>query len=357
MRKVHLLQRDFTELTGTVHNHTQYSFDCDVSVKKILSTARKHLLDYVTLNDHNCIVPEDKLKAALNSLSDTKGSLPIVIRGSELNDPEDNNHLLVFNGVVPEDNLPIAETIALQKQTKAVLFAAHPYETRADKQFPLYIWNDYKQLSNLHGMEIWNYASSWLSKLNPSKNGVFLVLFPNLFIRKPFTENLKLWDEQNLSGNRLAAIGSTDSHGTKHRLLFFNIRILTHNQLFKTIRTNVLINEGEKIDEKSILTALANGNSYIANYRMGYPYNFYAGISKENNAGVTFGEEIDYKDGLKLYYRLPKHSRIELLRNGTKVAEQNEKCGWFPIEETGNYRLEITRYGFGWIYTNNIYVR
>lgn len=356
MRKVFFLQRDLLELTGVIHNHTNYSYDCDVPVKSVIEAGYKNRLDYITLNDHEAIPDAEDIAKALAYFSEKKKYRPLIIPGSELNDRENSHHLLVFKGTVPEETMTAEETVKLQQRQNAVMFAAHPYEKRVSKRFPLYIWKNLELMKEIHGLEIWNYSSSWLSGLNPKLNGLFLVLFPDLQVKKPFAENLEIWDRINKNGHKFSAIGSTDAHGTKHKVLFFNIRILPHNRLFKTIRTNVLIDEKKKPDQNSVLEALAQGNSYIVNYRLGHPYNFYAGIAKDKETGAVFGEEIPFREGLKFYFRLPSEAKTELFIDGKMAAVKDSKNGFFPVEKPGNYRLAVTRYGQGWIYTNNIYV-
>ncbi len=356
MRKVFFLQRDLTELTGVIHNHTNYSYDSDVPVISVLKAGHKNGIDYITLNDHDVRPDSDDIANALNYFKKNKDYQPIIISGTELSDQNNSHHLLVFNGIVPDKALPISENIKLQKQHQATLFAAHPYETRVCKRFPLYIWEDIDQIKQLSGLEIWNYSSSWLSALNPKLNGLLMALFPDIKVRRPFNKNLEIWDRLNNEGYKLAAIGSTDAHGTNHKVLFFNISILPHNSLFKSIRTNVLIDDNKKIDRHTVLEALAKGNSYIVNYRLGHPYNFYAGIAKDKHRGAMFGEEIKYTDDLKFYYRLSEEAKVELYVDGKLTAIEDGKNGYFNVEKPGNYRLVITRFGLGWIYTNNIYV-
>ena len=132
--------------------------------------------------------------------------------------------------------------------------------------------------------------------------------------------------------------------------------MLTHKFLFSTIRTNVLLKEDCLPSNDNILKALKNGNSYIANYSLGNPYNFYAGIGNDKGEGVSFGEEIRWDKDLKFFYMLPKNSSVTLLKDGNVIAHQNNRYGSFPITSMGNYRLQVERFGAGWIYTNNIYV-
>jgi len=356
MRTVNILSRRYIELTGAIHNHTSYSYDCDVGLDTILQAAHKNQLDYFTINDHHAIPDENVVREELQRVKTELGYEPFVITGSELNDPEDNHHLLTFGYNVPEGNRPVEEYIDEIKGKSGFLFAAHPYEKRICKDYPLYIWEKVELLEKVDGMEIWNYTSSWLSKLNPNRNGLFLVLFPSLFVKNPFQQNLILWDDLNRKGFRVAAIGSTDAHGTNHKFLFIHFRVLTHKFLFSTVRTNVLLPADVEPSNEAILQAIKMGNSYIINYRAGFPYNFYAGIGNNEEKVVSFGEEIRWEKNLKFFYMLPKYAVIKLIKDGEVVASQNNRYGSFSINSTGNFRLQIERLGAVWILTNYIYV-
>ena len=112
-----------------------------------------------------------------------------------------------------------------------------------------------------------------------------------------------------------------------------------------------------RINDSSILNALRNGNSYIVNYKMGNPLHFYAGICNDSGEGVIFGEEIELHEGLQFYFRLPKMAWVSLICDGNKISKKYDEKGSFPIHTSGAYRLEITKFGRGWIYTNHIFVK
>ncbi len=359
MRVVKIFRREFTELTGAIHNHSNCSYDCDVKLPDIIKAAVKQKLDYFTLNDHgivsNCvgITKQVKIQAEENKL--------FVILGAEVNDNEEQYHLLTFN-IKQKDLLHKYNDVCLAMKKmrtceNALLIAAHPFEERKSKRFPYYIWGKKDLIKESDGMEIWNFSSSWLSKLNPKVNGLLLLIFPNWFIRKPFKENLKIWDEAAIERGAFPAIGSTDAHGTPYKCLFVKFRILTHNYLFGTIRTNVLLAATEKYGTDEILEAIRKGNSYIINYRLGSPINFFAAISGKDTEPAIFGENIVLEPDLEYYFHLPQTAKVRLIRNGEVIAEKKVKYGSFAITEAGLYRLEITRFGMGWIYTNHIRVK
>ncbi|MDP8200798.1 MAG: CehA/McbA family metallohydrolase [Candidatus Tenebribacter burtonii] len=348
MKNKNIFNKKYFELTGCVHNHSEYSFDSQVKLSKIIIAAKKNELDYLTINDHHTMVArEDDAVKKENDL--------FIIIGAEINDPQKNNHFLVFNTNEIIQGKEAREYIQRYAESDAICFAAHPFEKRASKRFRKYIWTD-KKNDDFDGIEIWNYLSEWLGKLNPILNGIFFILFPSLFVKKPLREALDYWDELNNAGKRRSAIGSVDAHSEKIVKFGIKLEFLTHKILFRSIRTNVLIPEEAQIDQQNILKALKNGNSYIVNYKVGNPYDFYAGIASSKDDSAIFGEELSFTENMYFYFRLPKIARVKLYRNGKKIASKLDEKGRFEIKQKGNYRLEIYRFGYGWIFTNNIYI-
>lgn len=349
MQKKIILSRTVNEYTGAIHNHSKYSKDGRIELKEIVQTAQHHKLDYLTINDHN---NKDVLKDSYYERAIKK---ILLIVGVEVNDNEDNHHLLVFNHDKIVSNTEAINYIRYYAGTEAVTFAAHPNERRISQQFRKYEWLD-RNLTDFNGVEIWNYSSSWLGKVKPLLNGLLCVFFPGLYIRKPLRKNLKFWDNLNLSNQRKSAIASTDAHDILRKWGPFTFRVLSFKSLFKALRTNVLLPEDMPFTEKNVLNALQKGHSYICNYLLGKPWNFYAAI--DNGEGITaiFGDEIVLSSEMKFYYNLSMVSDVYLYYNGKRIDHHHQKNGFFKINEAGFYRLEISRYRYGWIYTNPIYV-
>lgn len=347
MKKKQIFNRSFYELTGCIHNHSEYSYDGSISLARIIREAKLRELDYITINDHN------NRKAAADKHVLKEKDL-IVIVGMEINDPNKDHHFLVFNSKEALQNKEVEDYVRFYREQGAIGFAAHPIERRVSSRFRKYEWHK-KEVNDFDGIEIWNYLSEWIGKMNPKLNGLFLALFPATFVKKPFPEVLKWWDKLNSTVKRYAAIGSVDAHTERMRKFGIKFKFLRHRTLYKAIRTNVLIESGKTINETNILQALKKGNSYIVNYKNGIPYNFFAGISNQDTNAIL-GEDIKFRAGLKFYFRIPKIAKVTLFRDGEKVETKRDENGSFNIEKAGNYRLEITRFGRGWIYTNNIYV-
>ncbi len=347
MKKRAIFEESYFELTGCIHVHSEYSYDSNVPVKKIIQLAKKTDLDYITINDHS------NMKAANETSVKNEKSLTVIV-GSEINDKERNNHLLVYNTDKIIKDKTVEEYLREYTRSDAITFAAHPVDTRRSKEFRSYNWTS-EDVSDFDGLEIWNFLSNWVGDLVPKLNGLFFVLFPSVWVRKPKKKTLQFWDRLNRSGKRKSGIGCVDAHTERLKRFGINFKFLTHRKLFQTIRTNVLIKVNSEISEINILQALKKGNSYIVNYKIGNPYNFYGGISDGDNMAI-FGEEIDFNENMYFYYHLPKLARVKLIRNGEVVASEIDEKGKLLISKKGNYRLEISRFGYGWIYTNNIYV-
>jgi len=298
MKQKDLFGRKFIELTGSIHNHSKYSYDSKVPVEKIVKAARKASLDYFTFNDHfNKDVENDEYLKTVNDLK--------VIIGTEIFDKEKNNHLLVFNSDKIYYRINAEEYLQKYKDENAICFVAHPIEKRNDKPYRKYLW-DLGFHPAINGIEIWNFSSMWVDKIRPLFNGLLMIFFPWLAIYRPYQETLDLWDDFSKKKEKVIAFGSSDAHGSIVKKFFMKIPIMKHSQIMKVIRTNVFIEKDKSITNESILEAIKNGNSYIVNYKIGDPYDFYAGICKKSGKGIIPGEEMVFEEGMKLYFKLPK---------------------------------------------------
>lgn len=344
MKQKSILQRECIELTGVLHIHTSDSFDCQIPLSKALKAAKSLHLDYIGLNNHF-------------TLSDlTKTIIPpglIVLNGIEINDPKQNHHLLIYNNSAILSGKEVSEYSTYYQQAGAVTFVAHPFEKRATKAYRTYPWLD-TDCNQYDGVEIWNFMSSLLKHLSPKKNGILYLIAPFLLVHRPYPQCIQFWNNQWEKGFNKSAIGSLDVHGVRLRLFGIPITFLAHRALYHFIRTNVLLPKGVPINQDSILGALKRGNSYLCNHWLGIPYNFYAGVCLDSQAGILFGEEAAWQPGMKFYFNLPFNARVDLYRNGKRIDRIRAKQGFFNIFEAGWYRLQITRFSYVWIITNHI---
>ncbi len=317
-------------------------------MRRIMHAARRARLDFLGLTDHH----DQRAAKDPSVLAETKMH---VLVGVEVNDPRAENHYLVFGDDDIMQKREAAEYVEHYHRRGATGFMAHPRERRVGNKYPMYPWTA-GLLENVDGIEVWNYISSWLGSLSLIFNAAILVFLPMFFVRRPLRENLDLWDEMNRRSWRKAAIGSVDAHAHRRSFLGIKFRVLPHCYLFRTIRTNVLLYEDETAGNEAILCALREGRSYIINYQIGHPHNFWAGVWSPEGQSACFGEEICFADGMRYYYNLPSRASVSLFRDGVRIDRQTGENGFFVLDRPGAYRLEIRRWLYGWIYTNNIWV-
>jgi len=290
-----IFSRDFVELAGMIHIHSNFSHDCAVPLENVCSEAKKADLDFICVTDHHSLEAENHANTAQKDKA-------LMIVGVEVNDTNLENHYLVFNTKNVYSGRTAKEYLELYHSENAVGFIAHPKEQRKCKRFRKYEWNE-QDVDSVAGIEIWNYVSSWVGKLNPRVFGIFSLLFPDMFVRKPISENLKFWD----SMPEKAAIGSADAHEHSIKIFGKTIVVLTNKRLFRRIRTYVFLPADVDVTRQSIIKAVAQGNSYICNCFSGYPYNFYAGIKGTTGEAIP-GEEVQFCENQYLYFLLPQDS-------------------------------------------------
>ncbi len=337
--KKKIFNREFHELTGAVHIHTEYSHDCSIPLSEVIKQAKKNRLDYIMITDHNNY-------DFMNDPAYINEKDLIIVPGIEINDSRDKNHYLQF----VEPGLDIKEKGGYSDNG----FAAHPLEKRICSEYPTYEWD--KDFDFTAGIEVWNFVSCWLSTLHPFVTGAYHMLFPAICANKPLKKTLKLWDDLNIKGCKTVGIGSVDAHTHSYKLGFINLKVLPHYYLFKTVRTNVLIPLDKEVNKDSVKQALRNGNSYIVNYKSAYPEKFYGGITAKNGTSAIYGEKIEYSEGMVYYFMTKRITRVKLIKDGACINQKIDDKGKFEINGPGIYRLEIKRWGSGWIYTNPIYV-
>ncbi|RLC46998.1 MAG: hypothetical protein DRH57_04940, partial [Candidatus Cloacimonadota bacterium] len=255
MRIIEISNRKFYEYTGSLHIHSEYSFDSNGSLDSIIKCAQACKIDFIAITDHNNLTPK-KLgyQKRHNNL--------FVLIGYELNDANKNNHYLIFN---TNDTLPICTNpstyIPMLKTQGAVGFIAHPVEKRLEKKHRTYQWLDWTA-TDFDGIEVWNFMSYWMDAIYSNKK-LFYLLFPSKVIKNAYPEILKKWDDYNKRGFRKSAIGSIDLHSRLISWGFIKFHIYPHKLYFKSIRTNIWTETelNEKNFEQVILSALSSGNS------------------------------------------------------------------------------------------------
>lgn len=363
------------ELIGNMHMHTPYS-DGESYHADIAAEALAAGLDFIIVTDHNIWVD------GLEGYYEKDGKRLLLLVGEEVHNVRRQpqaSHFLVY-GAEQEMASYAPDPQALSDATNAagaIGFLAHPHEN--DLPYfndPNYGWHDW-EVDGFTGLEIWNYMSSFKSRLADALNGmrwksginanltaVSHAFNPEKVITVPEPATLALWDVLLGMGKRITAVGNSDAHATPMSIGPIQRIIFPYEFLFRAVNTHILAPTpltGDLVaDKRMILHALGRGNSWVG-YDMPAATRGFRFTGQGINKGIM-GDDIRLDAGATLQVSVPQRTHIRLIRHGQVVAEEpnGTNLTHIPIEP-GAYRVECTipYHGQqrGWIYSNPIYLR
>lgn len=185
-----------------LHIHSEYSFDCTMTLKEIIAEAKRKGLDAICITDHE----NSDSKKQSEKLSKELG-YPVFVGVEYLTNSGD----IIAIGIdeIPNEKIDAQEFLDLVKSQGGVCISAHPYRNNNRG-----LEDKLKEVNNLTGIEVLNGSTDELSN------------------KKAF-ETAK---ELNIQG-----IGSSDAHevhlvGKYATLLPF--RVKTTEDLIKAIKSN-----------------------------------------------------------------------------------------------------------------------
>ena len=383
------LAEHYYECFGNIHMHTTYS-DGFGSFDDLVDGAAKGGLDFVFVTDHNVLVREEEEGYR-------QGVLTLV--GQEVHDTEQEvpgNHLLclgVETDVSDQAKDPQRLIDAVNEQN-ALAFLAHPIEEKTDLFPKLYPWHSW-EVTGYHGVELWNYLSSFRSFTTGYLKTVLVAFFPRYFTVGPLPAMLEKWDELTQSA-KVVALGGTDVHSVKYRLGPISRRFLTYEECARALNTHVLtdspllgqpesgscdyLEPNTVHDRRLVLEALRRGHCWLG-YDLAGPtkgFRFWAEGSavvsgpgngrQETQQGedvapaAVMGDTVSLANGqvLTLNVRTPVAAEIRLLRNGRLVTQCRGDALSYRVQDSGVYRVEVWKHRWGklrgWIFSNPIYV-
>lgn len=348
-------ETNFVERLANLHIHSVLS-DGSASVPEIAGAAREAGLDIIFITDHNVYAPE----------SEGWYGSTLVLAGEELHNPDrpHENHLLVLGASTElasaADDLQTA--IDAGRSAGGFPIIAHPIEhSGARANEPEIDWLS-REVSGLHGIELWNYMSEFKSYIHTLLHGIVYAYLPSLAIRGPYPETLRLWDNL-LARERVYAYGGSDAHASLYRLGPVRRTILSYRHLFSAVNTHLLLEGGwtGRLDSDAHLVydAVARGRSFIG-YDCAAPAAGTRFVAERGDATCTFGGMLPGAGTARLEVSLPARAQIRLLRDGIAVAELTGQSLVYTATEPGIYRFEARRryYGHtvGWVFGNPIWV-
>ena len=353
------------EVVANLHMHTPYS-DGAWYHAQIAEAALAAGLDCVCVTDHNVWV---KGPARYYAKGDRR---VLLLVGEEIHDQtryEQKNHLLVY-GAEQELARHAADPQALLEAVKAaggLAFIAHPVDPAA----PLFHEPDLSWVSwevrGYTGLELWNYMSAFKGLLTSRTNALRYAFNPELGIDAPFPAALERWDTLTRAGQRVAAIGNSDAHGTEFRLGALKRTLFPYEFLFRQVNTHLLtetaLTGDYARDAALVLGALARGHCFVA-YDGAGPAKGFRFTASAERANPMMGDEVTNRNGLTLQIAAPVQAELRLLRDGQEIGRWENSTHAthnVPAGAAGVFRVEVYRpfqgRRRGWIYSNPIYVR
>lgn len=334
--------------SGVIHVHTTES-DGTKTIEEVAAIGQEVGLDFMMFADHMTLSNRENGKEGF--YGDT-----LVTVGYEHNDPDDNNHYLVFDSPgVYSAELSAAQVVAAAGQDGALGIIAHPDEVR-DRQgkYPPFPWTDWS-VTQFNGIELWNQMSEWMELLRPY-NQLLMALSPRKSMVGPPAQTMRRWDEINLR-QKCAGVAAVDAHAFPIQVGPFRVEIFPYKVHFRSLRTYVLLPEPLSRDllaaKQQLFGAIRDCRVFFANLRWGDA----KGFSFEASSGegrVVSGGRLIHHDGVLLEVSLPAKAHIEIIRNGTRVCGVTNSRLSYKVTEPGLYRVEARKWYRGWIYSNHI---
>src|SRR3990172_5565794 len=336
------MNKKLYDYAGAIHFHSNYSYDGNVSIGRIVEDATSAGLHFIMLTDHF------RLDAKRDGHEGWHGDVLLIV-GEELS--PSYNHLLAFG--IREPIVPKRYEAKPQEYIDAVNnqggfgIIAHPDHEGTKlcgvKPFP---WTDWS-VKGYTGMSIWDLQTDWQDKLKGYPSAILSYFFPSYRLSGPREGKLKRWDELNRN-KRVTGIGEIDNHNAKRKFLGLNFYIFNFRYAFKTIRTHILtekpFNKNSKEDIEIVYQAIKEGRVYVAheywNSAKGFSFSIGDG---ENEVGI--GGEFILKDKpASIKVNLPIHGLIRVIQDGKKIYESSPSP--LPPPQVGRKKRKGASNGF-----------
>jgi hypothetical protein len=352
------------EYVSNLHMHTPYS-DGEWYHAQIAEAAISARLDVICVTDHNVWV-----KGPARYYQNDIGQVLLLV-GEEVHDPvrqPQKNHLLIYGAET--ELAPYAYDpqvlIDAARDAGGLTFLAHPFDPEVPlASEPDLSWVNW-EVTGYTGIELWNYMSNFKGLLTSRTNAIRYAFNPELGIRAPEPETIQRWDEMTAMGQRVAAIGSADAHGTEYRLGAVRRVVFPYEFLFRQVNTHLVTETaftGDYAhDNAVVLEALRRGNCFVA-YDGAAPARGFRFSANYERGSALMGDRIANRGGVTLQVSAPARADLRLLCNGIEVKgweKSTNHTHTLPAGETGVYRVEayIPYQGRqrAWIFSNPIYV-
>ncbi|MFN2187266.1 MAG: CehA/McbA family metallohydrolase [Candidatus Promineifilaceae bacterium] len=350
------------EAAGNIHMHTPYS-DGMKWHHEIAEDAINAALDFVIITDHNIWV------SGVEGYYENERGRVLLLVGEEVHNPRRDPQASHFLAIGAERELSrfASDPQRLIEETKSaggLGYLAHPFDPPATGFNRAALdWQDW-DVDGYHGLEIWNYMSTFKGLLTSRLRAVRAATDPDSYIVGAPPDALNKWDELLAEGKRIAAIGGSDAHGLTFTMWSITREIYPYEFLFRNVNTHILSKKEFKgkfeIDKGTVLEALAQGNCWIGYDLLADSAGFR--FSAQGRTKALMGEELEIGSGVTLQVRAPKRCDIRMIHNGVIVKNcVSDTNMTYVADDPGAYRVECffphKGQERGWIYSNPIYLK
>jgi hypothetical protein len=357
----------YADHKGVIHVHSFLGGHSAGTFADITKAAQSNNLAFVVMTEH----PSGDYDTRAMTLRGVRGGV-LFVAGNETSEA-DADRFLTFGGTAAHADAvapaTTQESIDRARAAGQLVFVAHPETFRS--------WGEAR---GFDGMEIYNLHADAKHINRP------LLFFDGLWSYRSYPHllwtrfyqspdaNLRRFDELTApeAGRKIVAVAGNDAHANIGLALgdlaghtIFALKLDPYERTFQIVRTHVLVERGQALNEETLLSALAAGHAYVAFDILCDASGFR--FTATNGAGrKLMGDEIARtQEGVRFDVATPVNSRIQIIRNGQVVSEAREASshGW-TTNEAGVYRvvcylpqLPAPLDAKPWIISNPIYVR
>ena len=351
---------EYVDYKGVIHVHSFLGGHSTGSFSELIAAANANQLDFVIMTEH----PQAELDTSAMTLNGSHAGV-LFINGNEVATAS-GDRLLIIPGASNAATMNTQSTqqiIDQQKASGGLAFAAYPDESlnwQSTKVDGVEIYNLFTNARTINRFVTF-FDGLWSYRAYPD------LMFANFFARP--ADNLNRWDQAIANTNRkLVAIAGNDAHSNVGVSLndssgnqLLGIKLDPYERSFRTVRTHVLIKQGEGLTRESLIEALSLGHCYIS-------FDLFSDASGFNfsvaNSDKTMGDEVALRTQPRVIVRTTLPSRVVLIKNGSAVEQKSGTAVEFSPDGAGVYRVEVYLDSLPppvtaqpWILSNPIYVR
>ncbi len=299
----------YTWFRGDLHAHTFYS-DGNWTIKGLLDYAENNNLDFLSITEHNTFAHHAELDALAKNYKNL-----LVLRGEEVTSYGGHfnvwglpkNELIDFR-VAPKDEKRLQEVVSSVHKLGLIASLNHPTALCGGCDWSYGDW------TKMDAVEIWNGA--WDLEDEAA---------------------LKKWDAYLQEGQKITAIGSSDTHSAP----------LAGNTNGRAVGVPTNHVGLKKLTQTELLAAIKNGRVWLSDAPTDYGLEFSAFNNLRINIGET-GASLDGKIRLDCKAKnFPAGGSVSLISNG-QILQKNEIENAeyiftknFNVEKDSYFRLEM----------------